>query len=112
MNSDRAFVNHLLELLEPMDGVSAKAMFGGYGIFCDGLMFGLVADSTLYLKVDKQNVDEFASRGLEPFVYVKGDKPMAMSYREAPADVLDDTESMMHWAQNAYRAALRAKSQK
>lgn len=44
MGSDSGFVAHLLELLEPFEGVAAKRMFGGYGIFRDGIMFGLVAD--------------------------------------------------------------------
>lgn len=110
MNSDQAFVDYLLELLDPVEGVTAKRMFGGHGIFRRGLMFGLVANSTLYLKIDEENVDEFASRGLEPFTYVKNGKPMAMSYREAPADVLDNTENMLRWAESAYHAALRAKT--
>ena len=109
MHSDQAFVDYLLELLDPVDGVTAKRMFGGHGIFRHGLMFGLVADSTLYLKVDKENVGEFEKLDLEPFVYVKNGKPMAMSYREAPADVLDNTEVMTRWADTAYQAALRAK---
>ncbi len=109
MNSDQGFVYYLLELLDPLDGITAKRMFGGHGIFRYGLMFGLVTDATLYLKVDKENVEDFTSRGLEPFTYVKNGKPMAMSYREAPADVLDNTENMQRWADSAYRAVQRAK---
>lgn len=48
------FVEYLLELLEPSGGVRAKAMFGGFGIYRDNLMFGLVADDILYFKVDKK----------------------------------------------------------
>jgi len=51
MKNDNAFITHLLELLEEFPDVTAKRMFGGHGIFRDGLMFGLVADSMLYLKV-------------------------------------------------------------
>ena len=109
MNSDQAFVDYLLELLDPVDAITAKRMFGGHGLFRHGRMFGLVADSTLYLKVDQENVGEFESLGLEPFTYVKNGKPMAMSYREAPADVLDNTEVMTRWVDTAYQAALRAK---
>ena len=49
------FVDFLLEGLQPLGAVSARRMFGGYGIYCEGVMFGLVADDALYLKVDATN---------------------------------------------------------
>lgn len=109
MSTERAYVDYLLELLEPIPHVTAKRMFGGYGIFRDGLMFGLVADSTLYLKVDDENRADFAERDLEPFTYEAKGKPMQMSYYQAPEEVLDSTDEMVAWADSAYGAALRAK---
>jgi len=55
MASKSEFVKYLLELLEPFENVTSKSMFGGYGIFKDGLMFALVADDTLYIKTDDFN---------------------------------------------------------
>jgi len=110
--SERAFVDHLLELLEPFGPVTAKRMFGGYGIFRDGLMFGLVADSVLYFKVDDHNRADFAARELPPFTYLKNNKRVAMSYYQAPAETLDDTEIMIQWAASAYAAAQRAQKPK
>ncbi|RIK55748.1 MAG: transcriptional regulator [Chloroflexi bacterium] len=104
------FVEYLLELLQPVPGVTARRMFGGYGIFRDGLMFGLVADDVLYLKVDDQSVGDFADHGLEPFVYVKEGKPMPMSYYQAPGEALDNPDDMVEWAEKAYAAALRAQA--
>ena len=69
MDAERDFVDYLLELLVDFPDVTAKRMFGGYGIFRDGLMFGLVADSSLYLKVDAQNKPDFEALGLAPFSY-------------------------------------------
>lgn len=103
------FVSHLLELLEPMNGVTAKRMFGGHGIFCNGLMFGLVADSTLYLKVDDENKADFEARGLGPFTYTGKGKPISMSYYQAPEETLDNSDDMLAWAERAYAAAVRAK---
>lgn len=108
MSAESDFVDYLLELLYDFPDVTAKRMFGGYGIFRDGLMFGLVADSTLYLKVDKQNKSDFEERGLEPFTYEAKGKPMQMSYYTAPEEALDDPDSMLAWAENAYQAAQRA----
>lgn len=109
MATDRAFVDYLLELLEPLPGITAKRMFGGYGLFRDGLMFGLVTDSTLYFKVDDHNRALFAARELTPFVYTAKGKPVTMSYYEAPGEVLDNSDDMVEWAEIAYGAALRAK---
>ena len=106
------FVEYLLELLAPLPGVTAKRMFGGYGIFRAGLMFGLVVDETLYLKVDEENRADFVARNLEPFVYMKADKPMSMSYHQAPSEALDYTDEMVLWAEKAYQAALRAQAAK
>ena len=98
--------------MESIDGITAKRMFGGHGIFRDGLMFGLVADSTLYLKVDDQNIGDFAARGLGPFTYEGKGKPMSMSYHQAPEEALDDPDDMIEWAESAYAAAIRSKKPK
>lgn len=109
MNPDQDFVNHLLELMEDIPDVTAKRMFGGYGIFREDLMFGLVADSTLYLKVDAKNKTDFEERGLGPFTFETKTKPIAMSYHLAPGEALDNAMEMRHWAESAFAAARRAK---
>lgn len=107
MPKSSEFVAYLLELLEPLGNVAARAMFGGYGIYHNQLMFALVADDILYLKVDDKNRHEFEERELQPFVYVKQGKPMKMSYYQAPDEVLDNSDEMCRWAELAYAAALR-----
>lgn len=100
-------VDYLLELLEPLGQVSARKMFGGYGIYHQGLMIGLVADDTLYLKVDEQIRAAFTAAGSEPFVYHKRGKPYSMSYYRAPESALDETDELCRWARLAYAAAVR-----
>ncbi|MEZ4862940.1 MAG: TfoX/Sxy family protein [Caldilineaceae bacterium] len=112
MASDRAFVDYLLELLEPLPTVTAKRMFGGYGLFRQGLMFGLVVDDTLYFKADAVTQADFIARALLPFTYNKQGKVMQMTYYGAPAEVLDESEAMCAWAEQAYGAALRAQQAK
>ena len=103
------FVDYLHEVLEPFGPITAKRMFGGFGVYHDGVMFGLIADDVLYLKVDKENVAEFEALGLEPFVYVKNERPMQMSYRQAPEEIFEDPDEAQKWAASAFAAALRAK---
>ena len=66
---EKEFTSYVVDLMQSIGPVNAKAMFGGYGIFLEGLMFGLVADSVLYLKVDKETENEFKAKGLEQFTY-------------------------------------------
>ncbi len=102
------FVTHVLDLLEPLGPVSAKRMFGGYGIYLDGLMFALVADDTLYLKVDDETRDAFLAADLEAFRYSRKGKAYRMSYHTAPEDALENAELLRDWARKAVDAALRA----
>lgn len=104
------FVDYLKEVFVEFGPISTRKMFGGYGIFFDGLMIGLVADEMLYLKVDKQSEPEFKARSLPQFQYSKGAKVVGMSYYLAPEEALDDASEMRGWAQLAYDAALRAKT--
>lgn len=112
MALDESFKDHVLDLLGPVGNVSARKMFGGYGIYADRLMFGLIADNTLYLKVDAQNVAQFEGAGSEPFLYQhkSRSKPTRMSYYRAPGDAMDNPDELLPWAQSALEAARRAKS--
>ena len=84
-------------------------MFGGHGIFFDGLMIGLVADDRLYLKVDAQSVANFTDRNLPQFQYPKGDKLVGMSYYLATDEELEEPSEMRRWAELAYEAATRSR---
>jgi DNA transformation protein len=102
------FVTHVLDLLEALGPVSARRMFGGYGIYLDGLMFALVADEVLYLKVDDETRDAFLAAGLEAFRYSRKGKVYQMSYHAAPEDALENGALLRDWARKAVDAALRA----
>ncbi|MEN8205629.1 MAG: TfoX/Sxy family protein [Pseudomonadota bacterium] len=109
---EKEFVSYVVELMQSVGPVQAKSMFGGHGIFLEGLMFGLVADSVLYLKADADTEGEFKARGLEPFTYNKKGKEFKMSYFQAPEETLEDGEEMNAWANRAYSVALRAAAKK
>lgn len=74
------FVAYLDEVFQSFGAIDTRRMFGGYGIYHEELMFALVADDMLYLKVDDQNVREFLDKDLGPFEYMKKGKPTALSY--------------------------------
>lgn len=101
------FVTFLLEQLYPIGPVHARGMFGGHGIYLEDLMFGLVADETLYLKVDDGNRAFYEQQDLPPFIYQKNGKPYVMSYCMAPPDALEDSKQLCGIAQQAVAAAQR-----
>ena len=102
------YVEHVLESMRAFGPVEAKSMFGGWGLYHDGLFFGLIAQDMLYLKVDEANRAEFESMGLGPFVYeAKVGDPIVMSYHQAPVEALESAAVMTQWVRSAVGAALR-----
>ena len=103
----------VLELLEPLNGVSLRRMFGGAGLFCHGVMFGLIAGDRLYFKVGDDNRGDFEDAGRRPFVYgTKNGAHGVLSYYEAPDSLFDEPEEMLEWASKALDVALRASAGK
>ena len=101
------FVEHVLETMRAFGAVEAKSMFGGWGLYHDGLFFALIAQDMLYLKVDEDNRAEFESMGLSPFVYeAKVGDPIVMSYHQAPEEALESPAVMAQWVRSAFGAAL------
>ena len=107
MKADEGFIAFLHELLEPLGKIGVRPMFGGHGVYCDGLFFALVMDGRLYLKVDEETRAAFVAAGCQPFVYEGQDKPIEMSYWNAPEQALDSPEEMRPWARRAIAAARR-----
>ncbi|HLL00269.1 MAG TPA: TfoX/Sxy family protein [Myxococcaceae bacterium] len=114
MAQQDSFVQYTVELLEPLGPVQARAMFGGWGLYYGGMMFGLIAEGRLYLKTDEENRPAFEAAGGEPFIYDsgKGKPPVAMSYWTPPTDASDDAHALLPWARRAVEAAQRAQAKK
>ena len=102
------FVEYLHEVFRTFGPISARRMFGGHGVYHDGLMFGLIADDVLYLKADNESEPRFQALGLTPFEYVKNGKAMKMSYYAAPEVIYDDEDAAKEWGRLAFEAALRS----
>ncbi len=101
------FIDYLQDLFADFGPVTARRMFGGHGLYRDGVFFALVIDESLYLKVDAQTQARFEAAGSAPFVYEKQREPITLSYWSAPAAAMESAQDMRPWAQLAYEAALR-----
>ena len=106
------FVDYVMELLGPFGTAGARRMFGGHGIYLDGLMFALVSGDTLFLKADEMSRIEFEQAGCEIFSYVRKGKRATIGFYRAPEDAMESPELMLPWARSAYAAALRTNAKK
>lgn len=100
------------DVLAGFGPVTIRKMFGGHGVFRDGLMFALEADGEIYLKADDTSEPAFAEAGSRPFVYASKGRGVTMRYWRTPEAALDDPDVMAAWAREAYRAARAAATDK
>src|SRR3546814_11947805 len=88
-------------------------MFGGAGVYLDGVIFAILADDEVWIKSDSVSDPEFDAAALPRFTYDFGEgKSGTMNYRRAPSDVYDDAEALQHWARLGLAASQRASARK
>jgi len=102
----------LKALFEPVGPVSVKRMFGGHGVYADGLCFAIESQGEVYLKTDAESEKVYADAGSAPFVYVARGKPMATSYWRLVASAYDDSDELKRWSALAIEAARRVAAAK
>ena len=107
MAFSEGYRDFVLEQLGRVVPVTAKSMFGGVGLYSEGLFFALIAEDRLYFKVDDSTRPDFERLGREPFRPFGEDQ--AMGYYEVPADVLEDLEQLGPWTRRAIDVAVKAK---
>lgn len=104
------------ELFEPLGPVKVKKLFGGAGIFAPlpegDVMFGLIAQQSIYLKVGDENRRDFEDEGMTAFTYGREGKRGSMSYYEMPERLYDDPDELVEWARKALDAALKSRTGK
>ncbi len=107
--SDRGDIGDLvLEFCQSLGACRLRRMFGGQGLFCGSVMFGLIIDGVLYFKTDDRNRPDFAALGLSPFVYdTKNGRRAVMAYHQAPDGCLDEPDQFQAFATGALDAARR-----
>ena len=108
MNTSAEYLNFIMDKLSPAAEVKSRSMFGGYGIFHEGLMFALISEDVLYFKVNDTNREMYEKAGSYKF-------PHGISYWAVPDEVLEDDEKLYEWAgisMDIARAAQAAKAKK
>jgi DNA transformation protein and related proteins len=96
------------QLKRAIPGIRARSMFGGVGIYSGQFFFALIADDTLYFKVDASTRRDFEARGMGPFRPF-GDDGGTMKYYQLPEDLLEDPDALRLWAEKAVAVARQSK---
>ena len=108
MVASDGFAEFLREQLAPLGRVTMRRMFGKTGVFCDGVMFGMVTDNMLYLRVDDDNRAAFKeAESFPPLNYEKKGCTIDLSFWRAPERLFDEPDELVEWARVALAAARR-----
>jgi DNA transformation protein and related proteins len=108
MVASDSFAEFLCEQLAPLGRLTMRRMFGKTGVFCDGLMLGMVTDNTLYFRVDDDNRAVLAeAASFPPLNYEKKGGTIDLSFWRAPDGLFDEPDELVRWAQIALAAARR-----
>lgn len=101
----------IAELFEGLGPVSVRRLFGGKGIYRDGVIFAIVLDGELLLKGDDRIAADYEAAGCKQWTYTgsRHGKQVAMPYWSVPESALDDPDEMTMWARKAYEARRRSK---
>jgi DNA transformation protein len=106
------FVELVLENLRGFGPVTTRRMFGGWGIYREGVFFALIAEGTLYFKSDEKNRARFERASPGPFTFEKKGERIVTHYYAVPEDAFEDPRVMARWARLGYESALRAATAK
>jgi DNA transformation protein len=108
MVASMSFADFLREQLAPLGHVSTRRMFGKTGVFCDGVMLGMVTENTLYFRVDDDNKAVFKeAEAFPPLNYAKQGATIDLAFWRAPERLFDEPEELITWARAALAAAHR-----
>jgi DNA transformation protein and related proteins len=108
MVASDSFAEFLREQLAPLGRLATRRMFGKTGVFCDGLMFAMVTDDTLYVRVDEHNRAVFKEvESFPPLNYGKQGRTIDLSFWRVPERLFDEPDELVMWAKTALAAAGR-----
>ncbi len=105
MSISKEYLEYVMDQLDSMGPITSKNMFGGAGIYHDDIFFALIANDTLYFKVDDSNRPDYEAAAMVPFK-PRVNKPYTMQYYQVPIDILENDEKLKVWAYKALDVAI------
>lgn len=92
--SSSGFETFVVDQLADLGDLTATKMFGGVGLYCGDVFFGIVARGELYLKVDDSTRGAFEAAGAKAFRPYRA-RPGTMRYYSVPLDVLESGHELV-----------------
>jgi len=89
--------------------ITSKKMFGGIGVYSDGIFFAVIDDDRLYFKSDATTDPTYDENAAAPWI-LPGDPPSPMPYRALPSVILADPIQLAEWIDAAVAVAERKKT--
>jgi len=108
--STKEYIEYVLELLEPINAITAGKFFGGQGVSCDSVQFAMIMGNSLFFVVDDSTRGKYIDMGTECFWYkTKKKKVNVKKYHEVPAEIIENSEALIEWAKESIEIANKLK---
>ena len=98
---DESFKDFILDQFSDLEGINCRAMFGGHGIYCNGIFFGIIHKGRLYFRTNDKTRQEYIKEGMKPFR--PNAKQILKTYYEVPVDVMEDPDRLVDWVRKAIK---------
>jgi DNA transformation protein len=99
------FSAFVVDQLSDLDGIEAKPMFGGVGLYVDGSFFGILYQQHLYFRVSADSIGDYKKLNMKPFKPFEGKKGPSKNYYQVPVEILESPRDLVAWAKKAVNAA-------
>jgi len=111
MARDDSFHEYIMsEVFRDIEGITSRPMFGGWGIYKDGVFFALIGEGEIFFKVDESNQADYERHGSKPFVYTgHKNKDVTMSYWLLPGEIMENRDELIAWINKSVEARKEAK---
>jgi DNA transformation protein len=106
------FLDYVLEQLAGLSALRSNRMFGGVGLYSEGLFFGLIDDDTVFFKTGDLNIAAYRARNMPRFMPFPDRPEAVLGYHQVPADVIEDSETLVDWARQSVAVARVAQARK
>jgi DNA transformation protein len=107
-----SYLEYVLEQLAALPGLRSNRMFGGIGLYSDGIFFGLIDDDTLFFKTNDTNIAPYRGRNMPRFMPFPDRPEAVLGYHQVPADVIEDAETLVAWARQSVQVQLALQAAK
>lgn len=99
MPKDELFMDFIMDQLSALPKIAADSMFSSYGLYADGVFFGIINNGHLYFKTNEVTSRKYRDREMAPFQ--PSSKQKLKNYLEVPEDIIEDSDELLTWAKEA-----------